>query len=265
MVNRPKVCILTGFGINTDLNIEHAFDLAGADSEIVHLNDLIENSKNLNDYHILAIPGGFSFGDDISAGKIFSVKFKSNLSNELKKFISEGKLVIGAGNGFQILVKMGFLPDIDSVQNITLSHNDSGKFENRWVHLAANSKSPCIFTKGVEGIYLPVKSGEGKFIAKDSNVLKSIEKNNLVALRYSDNKGKPSSKYPLNPTGSANNIAGICDKTGRVFGLMVQPELCILPTDNPEFLKLKKTPSEGDGLKIFKNGVNYANSKLLRK
>lgn len=265
MVAKTKVCVITGFGINCDYETANAFTLAGADAERVHINDLIDGRKYLSEYHILVFPGGFSFGDDIASGKIFAAKFKASLFEDLKKFIKDGKLVIGICNGFQVMVKMGLLPDMDAGQTVTLSHNDSGKFECRWVYLSVNKKSPCIFTKGIDKLYLPVRHGEGKFIVKDLNILRNIEKNNLSAVRYSDEKGKPTNKYPQNPNGSVNSIAGICDKTGRVFGLMPHPEAFCHPTNHPRWTRQEKLAPEGDGLRIFRNAVNYVKSKLIKR
>ena len=257
---KPKVCVLTGYGINCDYETKHAFTLAGADAKRVHINDLIDGKEKLSDYQIIAFPGGFSFGDDIASGKVLATKFKTNLWDDLIKFVEDKKLVIGICNGFQIIVKMGLLPDPNSGQTVTLSHNDSGKFEDRWVYLSANKKSPCIFTKGIENIYLPIRHGEGKFIVKDNETLKNLEKNNLIVLKYSDDNGKPANKYPLNPNGSIDNIAAICDKTGRIFGLMPHPEAFCHPTNHPRWTREKKLPIDGEGLKIFKNAVNYAKS-----
>ena len=262
MVKTPKICVLTGFGINCDYETAHAFTLAGGEADRVHINDLIDGKISLHNYHILAFPGGFSFGDDIASGKVLASKFKTHLWDDLKKFTDDGKLVIGICNGFQIIVKMGLLPESEGVQTATLSHNDSGKFEDRWVNMAANKKSPCVFTKGVDKIYLPIRHGEGKFIPKDSNFLKNIEKNNLVVFRYTDKKGNPAKTYPENPNGSINSIAGVCDKTGRIFGLMPHPEAFCHPTNHPQWTRAKQLPKEGEGLIIFKNAINYAKTKL---
>lgn len=262
MVKKPKVCVLTGFGINCDYETAHAFNLAGADAERVHLNDLIDGKKNLNDYHILVFPGGFSFGDDIASGKVLASKFKTHLWDDLKTFVDSGKLVMGICNGFQIITKMGLLPEPTGVQSATLTHNDSGQFEDRWVNLSVNKKSPCVFTKGMDKIPLPIRHGEGKFIARDAIMLRELEKQNLVVLRYADSNGRQTQKYPENPNGSINAIAGVCDKTGRIFGLMPHPEAFCHPTNHPQWTRAKTLPKDGAGLQIFKNAVNYAIAKI---
>jgi len=160
----PRVLILYGYGINCDNETQYGFELAGAEAEKVHINQLISSEKRLKDYQILAIPGGFSFGDDIGAGKVLATKIKYNLTGEFSEFIKNGKLIIGICNGFQVLVKLGILPDV------TLSFNDSGRFEDRWVYLKINQKSPCIWTRGIETIYLPFRHDEGKFIFRNEKI-----------------------------------------------------------------------------------------------
>ncbi|MBR9690881.1 phosphoribosylformylglycinamidine synthase I [Candidatus Woesearchaeota archaeon] len=255
-----KVCVLTGFGINCDYETEHAFKLAGAKAQKVHLQDVIDGIKNLSDYQILAFPGGFSFGDDIASGKVMANKFKTALWDDMKQFVEDGKLVIGICNGFQIMVKMGLLPDIEEGQTTTLSINDSGKFEDRWVYLKKDAKTKCVWTQAVDKIYLPIRHGEGKFIVKDKNVLGRLELNKQIVFRYTDEKYEPTSEYPQNPNGSIDNIAGICDKTGRVFGLMPHPEAFVTPQNHPRWTR--ENIEKGDGLKIFINAVNYAKKNL---
>ncbi|MCZ7400347.1 MAG: phosphoribosylformylglycinamidine synthase subunit PurQ, partial [Candidatus Methanoperedens sp.] len=163
----PKALILTGYGINCDMETQHAFKLAGAEAERVHLTDLINGARKLSEFHILAFPGGFSFGDDIASGKVLANMIKYNLGGQVREFIDAGKLIIGICNGFQAMVKMGLLPAFDgdySMQDVTLTFNDSGRFEDRWVHLKTNKNSKCVFTKGIDGMYLPVRHGEGKFV-----------------------------------------------------------------------------------------------------
>lgn len=253
----PKVLVLTGFGINCDYETEFAFRSAGAMPKRVHLNDIIEKKDYLNNYQIIAFPGGFSFGDDIASGRVFANKFKYNLKEELLKFISDKKLIIGICNGFQIMVKLGILPGFDgnfTSQQTTLTFNDSGRFEDRWVYLKVNPKSKCIFTKGLEKLYLPVRHGEGKFIA-NGEVLKRLESNGQVVVQYVDDKGNKAN-YPWNPNGSINNIAGICDGGGRIFGLMPHPEAFLHRTNHPRWTR-ERLPERGDGFQIFKNAVEY--------
>jgi len=258
----PKVLILYGYGINCDNETQHGFELAGAAAEKVHVNQLIEGEKKLKDYQILAIPGGFSFGDDIGAGKVLATKIKYNLTTEFAQFIKEGKLIIGICNGFQALVKLGILPGFDKNydrQDVTLLFNDSGRFEDRWVYLKINPKSPCIFTKGIANLYLPIRHGEGKFISRNEVIRERLIKQNQVAVQYVDDRGNLAG-YPYNPNGSELNIAGICDETGRIFGLMPHPEGFLYPQNHPRWTREKIL--EGWGLKVFKNGVEFAKNNL---
>jgi len=254
---KPQVLILYGYGINCDNETQYGFELAGAEAIKVHLNQLINGEKKLKDYQILAIPGGFSFGDDIGAGKVLATKIKYNLAAEFSEFIKEGKLVIGICNGFQVLVKLGILPGFNQNydrQDVTLTFNDSGRFEDRWVYLKINQKSPCIWTKGIERLYLPVRHGEGKFILRNKEIREKLIKHNLVVAQYIDDKGNLAG-YPFNPNGSELNIAGICNETGRIFSLMPHPEAFLFPQNHPRWSREKI--QEGEGLKVFNNGVKF--------
>jgi len=252
---KPKVCILRSAGTNCDKETAAAFKLAGAECELLHINSLVSRERFLSDFHILALPGGFSYGDDIASGKIFANELRFKLADSLRKFISEGKLIIGICNGFQILVKSGLLPESSRLtQNTSLIINDSGKFEARWVYLKPAGR--CVWTKRLKKIiYLPVAHGEGKFVAQDKTVLNRLKRNNQIVFQYCDAKGRLSG-YPDNPNGSMENIAGICDETGRVFGLMPHPERHVFAAQHPRNWD-KMSAAEGDGLQIFKNGVDY--------
>ena len=259
----PKVLVLTGYGINCDIETQHAFKLAGARAERVHINDLINGKERLSDYHILSFPGGFSFGDDIASGKVLANMVKYNIGEQIQEFIDSEKLIIGICNGFQAMVKMGLLPGFNddyATQEVTLTYNDSGRFEDRWVHLKANKISKCVFTKGIENIYLPVRHGEGKFVAKNPQVLEKLKRGNHIVFQYVDTEGK-SAGYPHNPNGSVNNIAAICDKTGRVFGMMPHPEAFQHRTNHPRWTR-EELPEEGAGISIFRNVVGYAMKNL---
>ena len=261
---RPKALILTGFGINCDYETEFAFNLAGAETRRIHLNDIISKRVFLDDFQILAFPGGFSFGDDIASGKVLANKFRYNLENELQKFINEGKIIIGICNGFQAMVKMGVLPGFNEnykEQRVTLTFNDSGRFEDRWVYLKVNQSSPCIFTKGIKDLYLPIRHGEGKFISKDNETREMLNKSEQIVVQYTDENGK-SAGYPFNPNGSEGNIAGICDRTGRIFGLMPHPEAFLFRTNHPRWTR-EKIVEEGQGLQIFRNAVNFIKDNLI--
>jgi phosphoribosylformylglycinamidine synthase I len=258
MIITPKALILTGFGINCDIETAHAFKIAGADAQRIHINDLINGAKRLSDYHILALPGGFSFGDDIASGKVLANMLKYNLGEQIKEFIDGGKLIIGICNGFQSMVKMGLLPAFNGdylTQDVTLTFNDSGRFEDRWVHMNANKNSKCVFTKGIKNIYLPVRHGEGKFVVKNPQVLGKLKKDNHIVFQYTDIEGKTAG-YPDNPNGSVDNIAAICDETGRVFGMMPHPEAFQHRTNHPGWTR-EELPEEGAGLAIFRNAVEY--------
>jgi phosphoribosylformylglycinamidine synthase subunit PurQ / glutaminase len=274
---KPKACILRTAGTNCDIETAAAFELSGAEAHRVHINSLISGEVKLERFQVLAIPGGFSYGDDIASGKILANEIKYKLADAMREFAVSGKPVIGICNGFQVLVKMGVLPDENTMeQTTTLTLNDSDKFECRWVFLKKVQSSmskvqsqkqrnrdkgirtaECLWTKGLpEMIQLPVAHGEGKFISRDQKVLDSLEKSGQVVLRYADPAGEPVN-YPFNPNGSVNNIAGICNKKGNIFGLMPHPERFVYKW------QLNKDPQEVNrkpfswGFQIFKNAVNY--------
>ena len=262
---KPKVLILRTAGTNCDAETDAAFQLAGAETALIHIQNLISEKVDLTDYQILAIPGGFSYGDDISAGILLAVEMKHKLTNALNMFVADGKLILGICNGFQVLVRTGLLPGVkpsngstpEMTQRTTLAMNTSAKFECRWVDLATQ-ESPCVFTKDIQArIYLPVAHAEGRFTAS-SDVLEELESNKQVVFRYAN------SEYPHNPNGSDADIAGICDTTGRIFGLMPHPERFLMKWNHPRWTRLKSTEGtcseEGDGLAIFKNAVNYVKS-----
>ena len=274
MTKSAKVCILRTAGINCDKETAFAFKKAGGVPEFVHINRLINQENNIHDYHILAIPGGFSYGDDIASGKIFANELKNKLGPALKKFVNDGKLIIGICNGFQVLVKSGLLPGNETLeQETSLIINDVGKFQDCWVYLrlpVAGCRSPvkCVWTKDLpEIIYLPVAHGEGKFVVKDKAVLEKLKKNHQIVFQYCDDKAKLSG-YPYNPNGSVENIAGICDETGHILGLMPHPERHAYPEQHPNWTDIKThsvkrtARNYGDGLQIFKNGVEYVRRTL---
>jgi len=257
---KVRALILTGFGINCDAETQYAFERAGAAAERVHLNDLIETPARFRDFQIMAIPGGFSFGDDIASGKILANRLRYRLGDPLKRFVADGGLMIGICNGFQVMVKTGVLPMFDGEfrQDVTLTHNNSGRFDDRWVHLASASGNRCIWTRGIEQMELPVRHGEGKFIAADNAVLRRLWDGGQVVLQYATANGVPANgQFPQNPNGSVDDIAGICDPTGRVFGLMPHPEAFVERTNHPEWTR-RALPEEGAGLRIFQNAVAYA-------
>ncbi|GMW03306.1 MAG: phosphoribosylformylglycinamidine synthase subunit PurQ [Candidatus Hydrogenedentota bacterium] len=259
-----RALILTGFGINCDNETEYAFRLAGAAAQRMHLNDLLASPDLLEAASILAVPGGFSFGDDIASGRILANRLRYRLGEPLAQFIGEGKLVIGICNGFQVLVKMGLLPMVSApfIQEVTLTHNDSGRFENRWVKLKADPSSVCVWTRGIDTIELPVRHGEGKFIACDAQFYDQMKASGLVALRYCNADGRlAKGEYPANPNGSIDDVAGLCDATGRVFGLMPHPEANVHRTHHPRWTR-EALEAEGQGLQIIRNGVAYAQAAV---
>ncbi len=269
MSKRVSVAILKSAGTNCDRETRFAFSHLGALAELVSIRQLLGKEKSLNDYHILALPGGFTYGDDIAAGKIFANELRLKLADELKRFVADGKLMIGICNGFQILVKAGILPGNFSgaqaqpahfEQTATLMANDCGKFEDRWVYLKPAGRS--VWTKGMDAVLtLPVAHGEGKFVPKDESILSKLKENNQIVLRYCTDSGAHP-KFPQNPNGSMDDIAGICDATGRVFGLMPHPERHFFPTQHPSWTRLKEKPKFGDGAPIFQNGINYVKENL---
>lgn len=265
-MKKIKVIILRTAGTNCDKETAFAFESAGASTELVHINRLSEGSRTLDDYQILAIPGGFTYGDDIASGKILANELKFAIEESLERFVRSGKLIIGICNGFQVLVKAGLLPNLTGnfkTIESTLTLNDSNKFEDRWVRLEP-VRSKCIWTKNMNGIItLPVAHGEGKFVPKDNLVLSRLKKDGLIAFKYTGQNGKRAD-YPHNPNGAVEDIAGICDPTGRILGLMPHPERHLSPYQHPEWTRLEhiKNGREGDGFKIFKNGVNFAKIHL---
>jgi phosphoribosylformylglycinamidine synthase len=263
----PRALVLTGYGINCDRETEFVFRTCGADARRVHVNDLIDGHDRLSDYQILAFPGGFSYGDDISSGRVLANKIKTHLADAVAEFVEKGGLVIGICNGFQVMVKYGLLGAPTGAgrhQASTLTHNDSSRYEDRWVHLGAEGDR-CVFTRGIRRMYLPVAHGEGKFFA-DPETLDGLEESGCVVLRYGDKQGAPANgRFPWNPNGSMRDIAGICDPTGRVFGMMPHPERHIHFTNHPQWTRIKDQalregtplPAEGDGMRIFRNAVEY--------
>jgi phosphoribosylformylglycinamidine synthase I len=254
MIIKVKTLILRAPGTNCDVESAFAFERAGAQVDLIHVDELIRRQKLLSNYQIMVIPGGFTYGDDISAGKILANELRLKLGDEIQKFVDDGRLILGICNGFQVLVKAGILPKSggESSQSLTIAGNDSGRFECRWVYLRASETSPCIFTRGIDLMYLPVAHGEGKVVI-ESGVPEELN----VALYYADETGAIQAGYPHNPNGSVNNIAGICDATGRIFALMPHPERFILWTQHPRWTR-EPRGDYGDGFRIFLNAVEWA-------
>jgi phosphoribosylformylglycinamidine synthase subunit PurQ / glutaminase len=260
----PRVIILRAPGTNCDAETAFAFQQAGAAVSSVHVKALCESPAQLQEYSILALPGGFSYGDDLGSGTVLANELTQTLLEPFKRFVERGGLVIGICNGFQILVRTGFLPGLSyrkggDVPAATLTFNDSQRFEDRWVQLRVEpSQSPFLEGEAGRVLTFPVAHGEGKFVARDADTLQRIEEGKQVAFRYvGSSDGRP--KYPENPNGAQNDIAGVTDETGRVLGLMPHPERHVLPWQHPRWTRegLKK---EADGLFLFRNAVKHAKS-----
>jgi len=267
MSKKPKVLVLRTAGTNCDQETAAAFEASGASVDRVHINQLLAGAQHavpLQDYHILAIPGGFTYGDDIESGRILANELRLHLGEKIAKFIADGKLIIGICNGFQVLVRAHILPGLhgtnESKQTATLTNNDSGKFEDRWITLKPEGKS--VWTQGLEEcVYFPVAHAEGKFIA-DKSVVDQLNKNGQVTFRYCKADGSPP-QYPENPNGSMEHIAGITDKTGRILGLMPHPERHFYFHHHPHWSRMEKTSKLGQGARIFQNGVDYIKETFL--
>lgn len=251
---KVRTLILRAPGTNCDAETAFAFQQAGAEVASIHVNQLIRHEQHLADYQIMVIPGGFTYGDDISAGKVLANELRLKLGADIPRFIDNGGLILGICNGFQVLVKAGILPRLPDgeVPPVTLAANDSGRFECRWVHLKVNETSPCLFTKGIERMYLPVANGEGKVVTSAEAL---VDLN--IVLYYTDEYGDTYAGYPHNPSGSVDNIAGICDTSGRVFAVMPHPERHIRGTQHPQWTR-QGTKKYGDGFQIFLNAVKWA-------
>lgn len=255
-----RALVITGFGLNCERETRVAFELAGARVDCRHLNDVVADPQ-LGAYRVLAVIGGFSFGDHLGAGTVLASRLRQHLGEALCDFVAGGGLVIGICNGFQTLTRLGLLPALDGLrfrQQVALAHNETGVFRDAWVTLAANPASPCVFTRGIERLEVPVRHGEGRFMA-EPEVLARLHRENLVALRYADPvSGEPAGDYPANPNGSLDAIAGICDPSGRVFGLMPHPEAYLYPRNHPHWQRQQLAgtlPNEGAGLAIFRNAL----------
>ena len=261
-MKKVKAIVLRAAGINCDRETEDALELAGAEAERVHINRIIEDKSALDECQILVFPGGFSYGDDVAAGKILANQVVHHLYEPVQKFIDAGKLVLGICNGFQVLVKAGILPgngQTSRQDTVTITYNDSGKFEDRWVYLTPQTEK-CIFIEPGKQIYLPIAHAEGKVVTKDEAALERLKFEGSVAFKYVDEKGEEG-PYPVNPNGSVDSIAGLTDTTGRVLGLMPHPERHVRPTQHPHWTRLKDR-TDGDGMTIFNNAVKYIQEKF---
>jgi len=264
-MNKIKVLIFSGYGLNCEEETKFAFEKAGGNAEIIHINDLIDGYKKIEDYKIIAFPGGFSYGDDTGSGNAFSNKIRNHLWEKIDTFVRKDHLVIGICNGFQILANLGLLPALNNnfgAREVALLHNENARYTVRWVDLKVMSKTPWL--KNIDKISLPIAHGEGKFYAPEE-ILEELKKKNLIALKYTDGEICEYHNLKLNPNGAIEDIAGITDESGRILGLMPHPERAMFFNQLPHqtFLKEKlrregkKIPRNGPGLQIFKNAVNY--------
>lgn len=277
MSNNVRVAVLFGFGINCDRETAAVFDMVGGTSERLHVNNLVQGNRSLEEFDILAVPGGFSFGDHLGSGRLLGNRLRFALRDQLQKFVISGKPIIGICNGFQALVKTGLLPgpesaslEPDLIQRASLTLNNTGRYEDRWVTLEFDSESPCIWTKGIQRIECPVRHGEGRFVMPTDADLDRLSSNHQLTVRYVDPLTESGSglsddllPFPLSPNGSMRNIAGICDPTGLVFGLMPHPEAFYTMWLHPEHtsMNLEDDQWEGSGLQIFRNAVEYVRSQ----
>lgn len=267
---RVRALVLTGFGLNCDLETAYCLETAGAQTDRVHLNTLLGGEVSLADYQIFVVGGGFSWGDDHGAGVIMAMRIKHRLKDDLLELVQRGSLVLGICNGFQVLVNLGILPAFepgDFKREVALIHNDCGSFRDQWVHLKADGDSPCVYTRGIDQLELPIRHGEGKFYAEPETFQK-LQDNRQIVLRYAASDGSPAaSRFPWNPNGSLDDVAGICDPTGRVFGLMPHPEANNHWTNHPDWTlhkevfrrQSKSHPEEGMGMLLFRNAIQHFN------
>ena len=267
-----NVLILAGYGLNCDNETAHAFDLAGAKPQLVHINSLINGEARLEDFQIMVFIGGFSWADDHGAGVVQAVRLKTNIGQRILDFVDRGNLILGICNGFQALVNFGLLPGFDqdyTRRSIALTFNDCGNFRDQWVFLKTNPASPCVFTRGIDAAEFPVRHGEGKFYA-DEDTLARLLAENQVALQYARPDGNlADGGFPYNPNGSLHDIAGICDPSGRIFGLMPHPEAYHHWTNHPDWTRIREAarrqgrPADTSptvGIRMLQNAVDYVRS-----
>jgi len=261
-----KVLVAAGFGINCQEEMAAAWKAGGADAEVVHLNELFAGTRSLGEFHVFCIPGGFSFGDDLGSGKVLASRLRfrrmpdgRRFFDDLTGFVGNGGFILGVCNGFQVLVKLGLLPNLggEYEQEVTLAPNDSGIFEDRWVKLSASPDSPQ-WIRGLEKLELPIRHGEGKLVVRDSRIMQILAEGSLIPLRYADNRFKPTDSYPANPNGSNLQAAVLIDRTGRILGMMPHPEAFLDEMLHPDWGGRRRRKRRGkasktaDGLLFFK-------------
>ncbi len=262
-----KVIVLSGYGLNCEEETLHAFNHCGISGDIIHINDLIESPKDLENYQILAIPGGFSYGDDTGSGNAFAQKMKLALWNELKAFVERDTLTIGICNGCQILVNLGLVPALKQYgeRDVAVTYNASARYRCRWIDVKIENKSPWL--KDIETLHIPIAHGEGRFMMEDET-LNALQENKQIAARYIGSNGNyANGEFPHNPNGSAFDIAAMTDKTGRILAMMPHPERGMFTWQRDDYPEIKDAAQrsketlseESDGIKIFKNAAKYFN------
>lgn len=263
---KVKTLVITGYGTNCERECAFAANQAGSDqTTVAYFSDLTADTMSLVDFNFLILPGGFLDGDDLGSAQAAALRWRhmrtksgKSLMHELQTFLNAGGLILGICNGFQLLVKLGLLPALDGkyfTRQVSLSHNDSAKYEDRWVTLKANPASPCVFTKGLDSLYVPVRHGEGKLVAQNDTILAQLERQHLIALQYVDPQTKDvTMRYPANPNGSPLGIAGLTDPSGRILGLMPHPEAYNHPTNHPRWTRGESAPL---GTVLLENGISY--------
>lgn len=262
---KPKALIFSGYGLNSEEETAYGFELAGSETQIIHINDLVDGKYNLNNYQILAFPGGFAYGDDTGAGNAYANKLRNHLWEKVKTFVEKDKLVIGICNGCQIVSNLGLVPAFKKQygeRQVALLHNESSRLITRWIDMKVRNKSPWL--AGIDTISLPIAHGEGKFFSSHEN-LKLLKMNGQIALQYYRGNISDYLDLPANPNGSVDDIAGITDESGRILGLMPHPERGMFFVQRPDSGLLKENyrrekkalPEFADGLKIFQNATKY--------
>ena len=268
-----RALVLTGFGINCQDEMAAAYRLAGAEADIVHFNELLSGRKSILGYDVINFPGGFSFGDDLGAGKALANKMRfcklgngRTLLDEISDHLKAGGFVFGVCNGFQILVKSGLLPNVSGnfEQEVSLIVNDSGHFEDRWVHCVAGKPARTPFLNGIGVMALPVRHKEGKLVVRDDAIRAAILDKGLCALRYCDAAGNVATEYPALPNGAEFSCAALTDPSGRVLGMMPHPEAYLSIYNHPDWARRREAAGgneEGEGQRLFRNIIEHIRSQ----
>ena len=259
-----RVLVLTGYGLNCEAETAAAFAMLGVQADLRHIADVLAGGPDvLAPYRLLTFVGGFSFGDHVASGRILANRLRDRMGDRLLRFVADGGLCLGICNGFQTLVKLGLLPGggPELRQSVTLVHNDRLGYWDAWVRLAVDPKSPCVFTRGLTEIELPSRHGEGKLVYADAALRATLADRHQIPLRYVDAAGRPTEAWPDNPDGSPDGAAGLCDPSGRIFGLMPHPEAYLYPENHPRWTAQRAAgtlPKVGLGLQLLANGVRAA-------